>query len=388
MVLTAEKPVSGGWMLARHDGQIVFVSGAIPGERIKVRVDRVARQLAYASTIEVIDPSADRREPFIDAACGGSVYSHISYQRQVTLKAELVNDALARIAKVVWRQSVPVAASREDGYRMRARLHVRNGRIGFFREGTHELCDAAATRQLLPGTLEGVASLVESFQSSHARTIVSCEVTENVAGDERAVVAELEDGRGEILAGPAVTERLSVHGAHLTLTHDVRSFFQGNRWLLPTLIEAVTTQVPAGSVVDLYAGVGLFAVSLAAMGRTNITAVEGDRSSASDLEDNAAPYLSALDVQHQSVEQYLRSARPQTSDVVILDPPRTGISNDAMVGVLRLRAPRIVYVSCDLATLARDVRRMLDRGYQLRHIEAFDLFPNTAHVETLAILEL
>jgi 23S rRNA (uracil1939-C5)-methyltransferase len=141
-----------------------------------------------------------------------------------------------------------------------------------------------------------------------------------------------------------------------------------------------------GQVTELYAGVGLFAVSLAASGFRRIVAVEGDRSSVRDLMSNAARYEGALSVEQTSVEGFFQRAGVETPDTIVLDPPRTGISREAMTGILGLASPAVVYLSCDLATLARDVRRFLDAGYALDHIEAFDLFPNTAHVETLVVL--
>ncbi len=117
-----------------------------------------------------------------------------------------------------------------------------------------------------------------------------------------------------------------------------------------------------------------------------VIAVEGDRSSARDLESNAAACGGAVRTEHRSVEQYLERRSAERPDTIVLDPPRTGVSAEAMSGILGLKAPRVVYVSCDAPTLARDVRRLVEAGYHLEHIEAFDLFPNTAHIETLAVL--
>jgi 23S rRNA (uracil1939-C5)-methyltransferase len=142
--LAIEKPAAGGRMLARHEGRVILVQGAIPGERVRARIGRVEKQLAFAETVDVIDPSADRREPAVDLACGGCLYAHIGYERQRALKAEVVRDAFARLGRIEVAAPV-VAASPETAYRMRARLHVRGDRIGFYREGTHDLCDAAAT---------------------------------------------------------------------------------------------------------------------------------------------------------------------------------------------------------------------------------------------------
>src|SRR3954469_11712798 len=137
-------------MLARHDGQVVFVAGTIPGESVRARVERLSKQLAFAETLEVLEASPDRRTSGVDWACAGSIYAHIAYPRQLSLKSELVADAFARIGKITLPAATPVMGSAEQGYRMRARLHAREGRFGFFREGTHELCDAGPTNQLLP----------------------------------------------------------------------------------------------------------------------------------------------------------------------------------------------------------------------------------------------
>jgi 23S rRNA (uracil1939-C5)-methyltransferase len=371
-------------MLARHDGQVVFVLGAIPGERVRARVDRVSRDLAFAEVVEVLEASPDRRAGAVDLACGGSLYAHIDYARQLQLKSALVADAFARIAKISLAEPTPVMASREDGYRMRARLHVRAGRAGFFREGTHDLCDAAVTRQLLPATLDALKNL-ETGSPSGLRDAVSCEVLENMPADQRAIQVEWQASPPTIHGEPRVTDRFALAGATVSLSHDVRSFFQGNRWLLPAFTERVIAQIPDGGVVDLYAGVGLFAISLAALGRRDVTAVEGDRYSARDLESNAAAFSGAVAVVHASVEGYLDRRDVSSPAALVVDPPRTGVSNEALSGILALKPGRIVYVSCDVATLARDARRMAEAGYRLEHIEGFDLFPNTAHVETLAV---
>jgi 23S rRNA (uracil1939-C5)-methyltransferase len=415
--LTCDKAIAGGRMLARFQGQVVLVAGAIPGERVLARIDRVARQVAYGETIRVLIPDPDRRAAGGDRACGGSVYAHIRYPRQLSLKADVIADAFGRIAKLPLAHRVPVAPSPEDGYRMRARLHVRDGRIGFFREGTHELCEAGATGQLLPATLDLLSAVSAGVGNRPLGAVRAIEVVENVPADQRVLHVEVdpdlpaadlrwladlggvtgltwspEHSRGaELVAGrPAVTdciriEQPSGEAGTVTLRHHVRSFFQGNRWLLQDLTARVLRQVPDGDVVDLYAGVGLFGVCLAARG-ASVVAVEGDDASAADLEANAAPYATRIRAHAAPVEEYLRRPPDRPGATVVVDPPRTGMSRAAVAGLLRRGAPRVVYVSCDLATLARDVRSFIDRGYALEHLEALDLFPNTAHVETLAVL--
>jgi len=413
VIITAEKPVAGGRMLARHDGLVILIAGAIPGERIRARIERVSRQVAYAETVEVLQADADRRKAAVDWACGGSLYSHINYPRQQALKAELIADAFARIAKLPLSRPVAVTASKELGYRMRARLHARNGTLGFFREGTHEPCEAGPTGQLLPATIEAIDGFRTALGGELLHGIATCDIAENIPADERAILIETrgsttawdrvaqiegttglmvqgrEEARARVIHGsPYVMDVLPIPGASaaVRLRHHVRAFFQGNRWLLAPLVEHVVAQVPEDDVLELYAGVGLFAISLAAVGRTGIVAVEGDRISAADLNANAEPHRDVLEVRQMSVERYLQAAGRIQRSTVLLDPPRTGISREAMSGLLALKAPRVVYVSCDVATLARDVRRFVDDGYQLGHIEAFDFFPNTAHVETLVTL--
>jgi 23S rRNA (uracil1939-C5)-methyltransferase len=138
--------------------------------------------------------------------------------------------------------------------------------------------------------------------------------------------------------------------------------------------------------VDLYAGVGLFSIPLAATGHLEVTAVEGDRASGADLRENARPYEPRLKAHVSGVEAYL-TARKGTPACVIVDPPRTGLSKEAADRLARVQAPRLVYVSCDPPTLARDARRLLDAGYRLTSLRAFDLFPNTPHVESLAVFD-
>ena len=416
--LVIEKPVAGGRMLARHLGQVVLVRGAIPGERVKAWIERAERRMAYAVTREVVEPSPDRRAARSDPLCGGAFYAHIAYTRQLAIKSDVVRDAFARVGRYPLESAVDVAASPEDGYRMRARFHVHAGRAGFYREGTHQLCDAGPTRQLGQAAVDSVTALAAAIERDAPGAVASIAITENVAGSERAAHVELspgarldaallarhgqaaglrgvsgrEENTGQTLeAGTAtVTDPLSTFIAApaegALLQRHAESFFQGKRYLIGALVGAVTESIPDdGEVVDLYAGVGLFSVALAATGRSEVTAVEGDRASGSDLRENARAYAPRLDVRIQRVEDYLAARQTGGAATMVIDPPRTGLSKDAAIGILRHAPRRVVYVSCDPATLARDARTLLDGGYRLQAVRAFDLFPNTPHVETLAV---
>jgi 23S rRNA (uracil1939-C5)-methyltransferase len=410
-----EKPASGGRMIARHGGEVLLIAGAIPGERVVARVTRAEKRVAFAMTLRVLEPSADRRESPGDPACGGCVYSFIDYPRQLALKSEIIRDAFLRIGQLPLDASLEVTGAAERNYRMRARFHVRDGRPGFYREGSHELCDARQTGQLLEAAIDAVEAAVASL-SAQGYGVVSVELSENITADQRALHLDIRDrspsedalnraisaaritgctmrmaDTNSYSAGdPIVSDPLDTltggRATEGTLRRHPEAFFQANRFLIPSLVGTVLDNVHEGSVVDLYAGVGLFSVALAALGRQEITAVEGDPASSRDLLRNAAPYPDRLRVHRSSVEAYLArsGAVPGT---LIVDPPRTGMSKEATDAIVRAGARRIVYVSCDAPTMARDARRLLDAGYRLTHVRGFDLFPNTPHVETVGVFE-
>ncbi|MGE5360813.1 MAG: class I SAM-dependent RNA methyltransferase [Bacteroidales bacterium] len=420
--LVIEKPAAGGRMIARLDGQIVLVAGTLPGERVRAYVERVSKGVIYATTTEVLEASPDRRAVTGDWMCGGNVYAHVAYPRQVEIKGEIIADAFARIARLplpdslTERGRVPANGSEEAGYRMRARLHVRGARIGFFREGTHDLCDPRQTAQLLSGTADVLEELAAALVRHNIGTVQSLELAENIPGDQRALhlevslpadlaaLADAAAGRvtgisysgpfsrlsSSVSGSPVVKDRLAFDSAGvghtMLLQRNVRSFFQGNRYLLPALLTRVIGMIDDGPVVDLYAGVGLFGVALAAAGRREVVAVEGDRTSAQDLKVNAAPYGDAIEARHEAVETFMARPAAFQDATLVVDPPRTGMSREALAAIAGAGARSIVYVSCDVATLARDVRRLVDAGYLVEHVEGFDLFPNTAHVEVVVKL--
>lgn len=413
LTLEIEKPTAGGRMLARHRGQVVLVWGAIPGERVDARIERTGKGVVYAETIAVPSSSPDRRAASGDWRCGGNVLQHVEYARQLRLKGEIIQDAFGRIGRIP--MSVPdVIGSPEEGYRMRAHLHARNGRLGFYREGSHDLCDAAATRQLLPATIGWIARVEDMIRRERLSDLAGIDIAENVSGEERACHLELREradparygvladglvglsaqcgdaAEARTLAGtPAIHDVIELPpntaSPALRLRRHVRAFFQGNRFLLARLVSEVIARVPAGSVVDLYAGGGLLGLALAASGAARVTLVEGDPVSASDLDVNARPFADRVRVERRSVEGFLARVPAGVAETLLVDPPRTGLSRDAHAGVVRARPTSIVYVSCDVPTLARDARGFLEAGYELSSLVGLDLFPNTAHVETVAV---
>jgi len=409
--LDVERPVVGGRMIAREGGRVVLVRGAIPGERVEARIERVQRQVAWADTVRVLTASPDRVEVPAGLTCGGQLLAHVSAARQRTLKGEILADALRRIGKIAVDGPIEVLSGPADGYRTRARLHLRGGAAGFFDEGTHRLCDIAPARQLSAASADVVQRLVEAVAAAVPGLDAEIEWAEDAAGTVR--VAHLIVSRGRdaaALAGLApiggldgcsavaaddpkaprqrlwgdlrVVDRVRVGAAEVAIAHDARAFFQGNRYLLQPLVDEVLIGI-AGPVLDLYAGAGLFALSAATAGHA-VTAVEGDPVAAADLADNAArvPGVTAV---HAAVEAHLAGPRHDVGTVVV-DPPRTGLSPAALAGVLDWRPQRLVYVSCDPATLARDLNGCLAVGYRLDGVRGVDLFPRTGHVEAVVRL--
>ena len=414
--LDVERAVAGGRMLARHAGRIVFVAGAIPGERVRARVTRSSRQSLWADTVEVLTASPDRRDPICDPACGGLAFAHIGYERQRALKSQILADAFRRLARMDLG-APEVAASPEAGYRLRSRLHVVDGRLGFFLEGSHVLCEAGPTLQLRPESLDAAARVLAALGNAAA----GCEsivVSENVRGSEMVVHLEPRDGarldgaaslvEAAAAASPVTGVSTLVRGRLTSLwgvesvtdtaesllgngagfegvrwTRRPTSFFQGNRYLAGTLVRRVLELSVGQRVADLYAGVGLFTAPLASRG-IQVLSVEGDVSSSEDLTANAAPWRSAVRITRGSIEEYLKRPPMPAPDAVIVDPPRTGMSADALGGLAAWGPRSVVYVSCDPPTLARDAAKLAQDGFRLLTIEGLDLFPNTPHVETIA----
>jgi 23S rRNA (uracil1939-C5)-methyltransferase len=414
--LSVEKPAAGGRMLARLDGQVVLVSGAIPGERVQARIENVRGGVVFARTEKVDEASPDRRPHAADPSCGGTAYAHIAYDRQLALKQDIVADAFARIARLPLDSEVVAHRSAERGYRMRARLHIAGHRVGFYREASHDLCDPMSSGQLHDQVGEVLDAVSAALLDGKVTTALGLDLSENVPASERALVLTLDDrsrkgGRWDaVLRVPAttgaavirggrllaehgdltVTDTLRVPaapGGHVRLSRHVGTFFQGNRHLLQALVDRVLSAVPEGPMVDLYAGCGLFGVAHAAAGRGPVQLVEVDALSAADLEVNVAPYASAATTIAMTVEHFLGHTPGLAGQTVVVDPPRTGLSRDAGALLADCGASRVVYLSCDVATLARDARRLTDAGYRLGAIELFDLFPVTAHIETLAIFD-
>ncbi len=413
-----EKAVFRGRGLGRVGGRVVFVPRTYPGDRVRARVSSLHSGYAEAALQEVLEPAPARRPAPCPQGpgCGGCTYQEIAYEEQVRLKEAVVREALAR-AGAAWHEPIPVRPSPERAWRTRASLHFASGegglRLGFRREGTHRVDDLQACLQLSDAMSCAARTLRDLLgRSGIRRALRALDLVETPDGSALAASlattlpahraselaalgrqvpgltgfgVECQGGRLQWLQGAPHVEA-AVLG--LTLRAHVGSFFQANRFLLESLARTVVELVPreGGPILDLYAGVGLFALPLSAREDGRVTAVERAGLSCDDARANASRHRLRVQVVESDVAEALATLPRETEERVVLDPPRGG-AGIAVVELLAARAPSsVVYVSCDPPTLGRDLERLAVHGYRVDSLQILDLFPNTYHVETIARL--
>ena len=396
VVVRCTKNLFGGFALGVvADGeQKVLVRGAIAGEVVKVRILGQKKGLLKA-VVETVDSASPHRIHDAQAPLQG--YQFVDYGHQLTIKREIVVDALRR-AKVSFSQSemMKIWPSKYEGHRMRARFHAdaKTGRLGFLEPNSHVV-------NLAPIDMEMLLPETQRIVSSLPPLVGQVAMLENLSGSQRVFWCMSEqkplpnglDLACTILHGQSCRPLLNaskndgrVSDGENTVVRSVDSFFQSNRYLLPELVGCVVRLVgkSPGTVLDLYSGCGVFAQALAADGK--VIAVEH---LSKDLKLNAARF--DFEAVLSTCEDYLRSSHCKQSDpsVVVVDPVRAGLS-PVVVGQLNAMksVQKIVYVSCDVATLARDVKLLEEgSGFRLMHVECFDMFPQTTHVEVVTLLE-
>jgi len=384
--VTAERLAYGGDAIARHDGLAIFVPFAAPGERLRVRITERKKNFARGAIDRILEPSPSRREPpcqyFGD--CGGCQLQHISYEAQLESKIGFVRDALERIGRIDWPHEIEIRHAAEFGYRSRAQVKVdrRAGRVGFNRAASNAVCDVTSCPILVPELDEAIRSLWSAL--GHAtdknQSLPNRLQVEMAAGESGVSFEPALDG----LPGGALQR--TVQGAVYNFSPS--TFFQGNPSLLDELVNEAVGETSGDLAIDLYAGVGLFTIQLARR-FSRVIGVEADAAAAEFARENInANHSANVEFHNSKTEVWLKSfveAKSPRPDLVLLDPPRTGAA-EAITHIVGLKPTRITYVACDPTTLARDLRTLLDSGYELSRITAIDLFPQTYHVETVAAL--
>ena len=392
LTLTVGAPANGGSCVARHDGRVVFVRYALPGETVKVRVVGDHGSYWHADVVEVIEPSADRIEPLcpiagVDGAgCCDLAFAEPDAARR--LKGAVVANQLARLGGYDWRDeddaaAEPVGDGSATGWRTRVRLDTSaEGRAGFHRYHSSELVTDLNCGQLPSGALDGLHDWVWP------------------PGAQLHVALDDEGVRHIVQSGPRTGRKTStqvVEGSYEAAQRvgdriwrvPVTAFWQAHRdaaWVYSGLV-AGWAQLSAGMTAwDLYGGAGVFAAVLAeAVGETgNVVTVDTSRG-ASRAARAALTDLTWVSVVTDSVRRAL-TAQKARADVAVLDPPRSGAGREIIDLVAAAEVPRVVHIGCEAASFARDVGLYLGHGYRVEDLRVFDSFPLTHHIECVAVL--
>jgi len=419
-LVTIEKPVYGGSFLARVDGKAIFVPLTLPGEQARIRIieDREKRGYAKAELDQVLSTAPERIVPRCQhfGPCGGCNYQHTGYANQLEVKLAILRETLER-AGVPVPDDIAILSAQPWEYRNRIRVGFdQDGNPGYRARRSHDLiaireCPIAAPLLVRTAMVAGEAlARVPSNLRPH-EALLFCN------GDESELLATLFVQEPALLRldplAAALRERIpQLQGAELAVGgrpgHPARSlaqwgvpsltyrtsgteyrvdhaaFFQVNRWLLDPLLDHVTADQRGALAWDLFAGVGLFARQLAHRFE-RVRAVESAGASTAALSANLAG--TSGESVAMPVLEFLRSrTHEERPDLIVVDPPRTGLGDDTNRLLGEVAAPALVYVSCDPATLARDLRTLLASGYALESLALADLFPQTFHLETIVRL--
>jgi 23S rRNA (uracil1939-C5)-methyltransferase len=377
-----ERIVPGGAGLAHADGRTLFVSLAAPGDRVRVRVERVRGKVAFASVSEIIRPSPARVEPPCPyfGRCGGCDFQQLTYEAQLQAKVEIIRDCLRRIGRIEPPAEIPITPSPAVWrYRSRARWQHDPVRqfLGYYELASHRVCDVVECPVVLPEVQEKLSQLRATVGGGG---FDETEEFQAVAGDDGVSLLPPLD------ATDAGERSRDLAGEHYRF--DADCFFQINHALLEPLLAEALGDATGEHAVDLYCGVGLFTLPLARR-FARVTAIEGNASATGFARLNLADArLTNASVHTARVGDWLAEHAPHLTpvDFLLLDPPRAGAAPEELAGILALKPRHIAYVSCDPATLARDLRVLFDAGFTLDSVRAFDMFPQTHHVESVVHL--
>jgi len=380
--VAVEKIVPNGFGLAFAENLTVFVALAVAGERLRVKIYQLKGKTAFAEIVEIIEPSNHRVAPecVYFGRCGGCNFQQIDYETSLETKVGIIRDCLSRIGKIDWTAEIPIIPSPKSyNYRARAAWHIdtRRRKIGYFQRNSHQVIDVETCPILTPElqtTLDDLRREIEweSFWSE----IVEIEAANS--GQDVSIYSN------EIVAP---SDEISFLAKGNRYFYNANSFFQGNPFLIESLIETAVKDAKGKTALDLYCGVGLFTLPLAE-NFTKVIGVEGNERAV----DFARKNIEQARIEHaqifrENVGDWLaENAKDlQEIDFVLLDPPRSGTEKETIENLLKIKPKEISYVSCEPATLARDLR-ILSESYSIESITALDLFPQTHHVETIVRL--
>jgi len=413
-----EKPIYGGAFLARLEGKAVFVPLTLPGEQVRVRIVQSRPGYSTAEAEEIVRASPERIAPACAhfGACGGCHYQHTGYANQLAFKQAILRETLER-GGVAVPAEIGVLAGEPFGYRNRIRVAFdAAGNPGYRGRRSHSVvpmreCPIAAP--LLVEAALASAQVLRDFAPALRPTEIAlfCDATETallasvfianpakvrfdevaqalreripaLGGAELAVEGRIGEPPRNLAQWGAAS--LAYRAAGFDYRVDHGAFFQVNRWLVDALVGPVIADHKGTLAWDLFAGVGLFARQLAAR-FDRIVAVESAPSATAALEENLRG-TGGKPVEAETLAFLRRSRTGERPDLIVVDPPRTGLGAETCALLAEIRAPALACVSCDPATLARDLRALIGLGYQIQSITLADLFPQTFHLETVVQL--
>lgn len=380
--VTIEKIVPNGYGLAFADGLTIFVSLAAKGDKLRIRIREKKGKLAFAEIVEILEPSPERITPPCQyfGKCGGCDFQQMSYPAQLSAKVEIIKDCLKRIGKIDFQDEIKIIGSPKDfTYRSRAQWHAdtRAGKIGYYKRYSHNVIDVEVC-PILDETLQKTLTNLRQNLNWSEFWAESVEIETATNGENVSIYST------EIIEP---TEKISFEALGNRYFYDAESFFQGNPFLIENLIESATFGAKGETALDLYCGVGLFSLP-SAQNFKQVVGIEANQKAIDFARENAElARLENIEFNAENVGDWLAENNIQNVDFILLDPPRAGAEKETIEGILRLSPNEISYVSCDPATLARDLR-LLTEKYSIESITALDLFPQTHHVETIVRLNL
>lgn len=380
MIVFIEKLVFGGLGLARTDRGVVFVSDVLPGEKVNVVVDGTAGGQMHAFPAQIVEASPLRRKPpcAYYGACGGCDLLHCSYELQLSSKKEMVSECLARIGKIRELPDMEMIASPEFGYRQRAQFKVDGGRksVGLYKRKSREVVAIPHCPLLRPA----LNTLLARSEEMIALLPGGVDQIKLIEGRHGSVASS------PVLPGLcSATTIVSVGSFDFQVSGD--SFFQGNSYLCEKLGAWARPSVQGDCFADVYGGVGFFSAFLHDLFSSGVIVDDVEQQvdlARRNLKDNGITNVTS---QVDTAERFLVGPFSRAIDCLIVDPPRQGLSAGAREGILRRGPATILYVSCNPSTQARDLGVLLESGgYFVDRMALFDLYPNTHHVETAALL--
>jgi tRNA/tmRNA/rRNA uracil-C5-methylase (TrmA/RlmC/RlmD family) len=383
LTVDISKIVPRGLGLGFANGSTVFVALAAPGDRVAVRVTEVKGNAAFAEIEEVITPSARRIKPPCPyfGTCGGCDFQQMDYAAQVEAKVGIIQDCLHRIGKIDYSGQFDIIHSPlEFGYRSRAQWHadINAHTIGYYRRSSHDVVDIEQCPIASPVLNETLKELRDTIEWG------------TIWGNRIAIEAAHGDDGGVSVYSSELTvptQEITAATAGERFNYSAKSFFQGNRSIVEQLVNAAIDGASGATAIDLYSGVGLFTLPLARK-FDKITAVEENSEAVDFAEKNAKrAELTNASFVRGKVDGFVREAASASADFILLDPPRAGGSKDTIRNIARVAATEISYVSCEPSILARDLRWLIDLGWNIERITAIDMFPQTHHVETVVRLK-